>query len=126
MSEKAEDLTVNYSEAGQQLVEELDKQILSKGGWTTILFRYREWDPKKEAFGDDKYTIRRYQKRGGEYRQAVPARAHPCPPPLQTQPRPEPMVPQPILDPARCTVKAVDEPPPEDYHRPARGSDGEP
>jgi len=69
MSEKAEDLTVNYSEAGQQLVEELDKQILSKGGWTTILFRYREWDTKKEAFGDDKYTIRRYQKRGGEYRQ---------------------------------------------------------
>jgi hypothetical protein len=69
MSEKAEDLTVNYSEAGQQLVEELDKQILSKGGWTTILFRYREWDPKKEAFGDDKYAIRRYQKRGGEYRQ---------------------------------------------------------
>jgi hypothetical protein len=69
MSEKAEDLTVNYSEAGQQLVEELDKQILSKGGWTTILFRYREWDPKKDAFGDDKYTIRRYQKRGGEYRQ---------------------------------------------------------
>lgn len=69
MSEKAEDLTVNYSEAGQQLVEELDKQILSKGGWTTILFRYREWDPKKEAFGDDRYTIRRYQKRGGEYRQ---------------------------------------------------------
>lgn len=69
MSEKAEDLTVNYSEAGQQLVEELDKQILSKGGWTTILFRYREWDPKKEAFGDDKYTIRRYQKRSGEYRQ---------------------------------------------------------
>jgi hypothetical protein len=69
MSEKAEDLTVNYSEAGQQLVEELDKQILSKGGWTTILFRYREWDPKHEAYGDDKYTIRRYQKRGGEYRQ---------------------------------------------------------
>jgi hypothetical protein len=69
MTEKAEDLTVNYSEAGQQLVEELDKQILSKGGWTTILFRYREWDPKREAFGDDKYTIRRYQKRGGEYRQ---------------------------------------------------------
>lgn len=69
MSEKAEDLTVNYSEAGQQLVEELDKQILSKGGWTTILFRYHEWDPKREAFGDDKYTIRRYQKRGGEYRQ---------------------------------------------------------
>jgi hypothetical protein len=69
MSEKAEDLTVNYTEAGQQLVEELDKQILSKGGWTTILFRYREWDPKRDAFGDDKFTIRRYQKRGGEYRQ---------------------------------------------------------
>ncbi len=69
MSEKAEDLTVNYSEGDQQLVEELDKQILSKGSWTTILFRYREWDSKKESFGDDKFTIRRYQKRGGEYRQ---------------------------------------------------------
>ena len=69
MSEKAEDLTVNYTEAGQQLVEELDKQILSKGGWTTILFRYREWDAKRDAFGDDKFTIRRYQKRSGEYRQ---------------------------------------------------------
>ena len=69
MTEKAEDLTVNYSEGDQQLVEELDKQILSKGSWTTILFRYREWDAKKDAFGDDKYTIRRYQKRNGEYRQ---------------------------------------------------------
>ena len=69
MTEKAEDLTVNYSEGDQQIVEELDKQILSKGSWTTILFRYREWDSKKEAFGDDKYTIRRYQKRAGEYRQ---------------------------------------------------------
>ena len=69
MTEKTEDLTVNYSEGDQQIVEELDKQILSKGSWTTILFRYREWDSKKEDFGDDKYTIRRYQKRGGEYRQ---------------------------------------------------------
>ena len=50
-------------------MQELDKAVLSKGSWTTILFRYRDWDQAKEAWGPEKYTIRRYQKRNGEYRQ---------------------------------------------------------
>jgi hypothetical protein len=69
MTEKAEDLSVTYVEDGIDVVQELDKAILSRGAWTTILFRYREWDRAKGAYGGDKYTIRRYQKRGGEYRQ---------------------------------------------------------
>ena len=69
MAEKLEDLTVAYSEGGMATVEELDKVILSKGSWTTILFRYRDWDRAKEAWGPEKYTIRRYQKRNGEFRQ---------------------------------------------------------
>lgn len=69
MTEKLEDLTVAYSEGGMETVQELDKAVLSKGAWTTILFRYRDWDKAKEAWGPDKYTIRRYQKRNGEYRQ---------------------------------------------------------
>jgi len=69
MTEKVEDLTVSYTEDGIETTKELGKVILSKGSWTTIVFRYRDWDNAKEDYGPDKYTIRRYQKRGGEYRQ---------------------------------------------------------
>lgn len=69
MTDTVEDLTVSYTEDGIETTRELDKVILSKGSWTTILFRYQDWDKAKESYGPDKYTIRRYQKRGGEYRQ---------------------------------------------------------
>jgi hypothetical protein len=69
MAEKVEDLTVSYTEDGIETTRELGKAILSKGSWTTILFRYQDWDKVKDEYGPDKYTIRRYQKRGGEYRQ---------------------------------------------------------
>ncbi len=69
MTEKVEDLTVSYTEDGIETTKELGKVILSKGSWTTIIFRYQEWDKAKETYSPDKYTIRRYQKRGGEYRQ---------------------------------------------------------
>lgn len=69
MTEKAEDLTVAYMDGGIETVKELDKVILSKGSWTTILFRYQDWDRAKGEFGPEKFTIRRYQKRAGEYRQ---------------------------------------------------------
>lgn len=69
MAETVDELTVSYSEGGTEVVQQLDKEILSKGGWATVLFRYREWDRSKEAYGPEKYTIRRYQKRGGEFRQ---------------------------------------------------------
>jgi len=69
MAERVEELTISYSEGGTELVQELDKVILSKGDWATVLFRYREWDRAKEACGPEKYSIRRYQKRGYEFRQ---------------------------------------------------------
>ncbi|WP_295438363.1 hypothetical protein [uncultured Thiodictyon sp.] len=69
MAETVEDLTVSYTEDGIETSKELDKVILSKGSWTTIIFRYQDWDKAKEVYGPDKFTIRRYQKRAGEYRQ---------------------------------------------------------
>ena len=69
MTEKVEDLTVTYTEDGIETTKELDKVILSKGSWTTIIFRYQDWDRAKSEYGAEKYTIRRYQKRNGEYRQ---------------------------------------------------------
>ena len=69
MAETIDELTVTYTDGGIEVVQELDKAILSKGAWTTILFRFREWDRSKEQYGPEKYTIRRYQKRSGEFRQ---------------------------------------------------------
>jgi len=69
MSETAEDLSITYTEDGIEIVKELDKEVLSKGAWTTIIFRYQEWNRAKGEYGPEKYTIRRYQKRGGQYQQ---------------------------------------------------------
>ena len=67
MSATIEDLTINYEEDGVQVVKETGKEVLSKGAWTTILFRFQNLDRKTGEFGKDLYTIRRYQKRQGEY-----------------------------------------------------------
>ena len=69
MAESIDELTVSYTDDGIETVQELDKAILSRGAWTTILFRYRDWDRAKEAYGPEKYSIRRYQKRNGQYQQ---------------------------------------------------------
>lgn len=69
MASTIDELTVEYTEDGLVTVKELDKVVLSKGAWSTILYRYQDWDRKKEEYGADKYTIRRYQKRNGEYMQ---------------------------------------------------------
>ncbi len=67
MSNTVEDITIHYEEEDLVLVKELDKVILSKGAWTTILFRYQNWNKTKEEYGKEMYTIRRYQKRQGDY-----------------------------------------------------------
>ena len=67
MAETVEELTVQYEEDGQVTVKELDKKVLTKGAWSTIIYRYQDWNRTKEEYGPDKYTIRRYQKRNGEY-----------------------------------------------------------
>ncbi len=69
MASTPDELTINYSEGGIDVVKELDKAVLSKGAWTTILFRYQDWDARKEEYSKDRDSIRRYQKRNGEYQQ---------------------------------------------------------
>jgi len=68
MASTVEEITINYSEDGVLLVKELDKEILSKGAWTTILFRYQDLDRKTGEFGPEKFSIRRYKKSNNEYR----------------------------------------------------------
>ena len=67
MSEKVEDLTIAYEEDGKLLTKELDKAVLTKGAWATVMFRYQAWDKKKEEYGPEKYMVRRYRKMNGVY-----------------------------------------------------------
>lgn len=69
MAETVDELTVEYTDNGVVTVKELDKTVLTKGAWATLIYRYQDFDRKKEEYGPDKYTIRRYQKRNGEYQQ---------------------------------------------------------
>jgi hypothetical protein len=69
VAETADELTVNYEDNGLVTVKELDKKILTKGAWATVIFRYQDWEPAKEQYSQDRFTIRRYQKRNGEYLQ---------------------------------------------------------
>jgi hypothetical protein len=67
MSETIDEITVAFTDQGVEVTKELDKKILSKGAWTTILFKYQDWEAAKNAYGPVKYTIRRYQKRNNQY-----------------------------------------------------------
>jgi hypothetical protein len=67
MSETIEGLTIAFSDDQNEKVRELDKYVLSKGAWTTIMYRYQEWNAAKQDFGPVKYSIRRYQKRNQQY-----------------------------------------------------------
>ena len=69
MASDIDSITIAYEENGQELVRELDKEILSRGAWTTILFKYRDWVRSKNEFGPAKFSIRRYRKLNDEYRQ---------------------------------------------------------
>ena len=67
MASDIDELTINYEEDGKLVVKQLDKSVLTKGAWSTIIYRYQDWNRGKEVYGPDKYSIRRYQKRNGQY-----------------------------------------------------------
>lgn len=67
MASDISEITVNYEEDGVLVVKELEKEVLSKGTWTTIMFKYQQWDKSKSDYGPVLFTIRRYQKRNDEY-----------------------------------------------------------
>lgn len=69
MAETIDDITIDYNEDGVLTTKQLDKMVLTRGAWTTILFRFQTWDKKAQAYGTEGYSIRRYQKKGGVYMQ---------------------------------------------------------
>ena len=69
MAETIDEITIEYEDGGIVTTKQLDKVVLTKGAWSTIMFKYQDWSNKDEAYGRTKYRIGRYQKSKGEYRQ---------------------------------------------------------
>ncbi len=69
MAETVDELTINYRDNEELLVKEIDKEILTKGAWTTIMFLYQDLDRKTKEYGIKKISIRRYKKVSGVSRQ---------------------------------------------------------
>lgn len=60
-------ISINYEEDGILLVKELKKIILSKGAWATLMFLYQEYDRASNNYKPQKVSLRRYQKKDGNY-----------------------------------------------------------
>ena len=67
MAKSVEELSVNYEEDGVLFCRELDRQVLSRGAWATVMFLYQDLNRQSGEYGPAKVTIRRYQKRDGVY-----------------------------------------------------------
>ena len=68
MAETIDDITIQYEEDDQVVVEELDKEVLTRGAWTTIMFKFRQLDRRSGEMGKVQYSVRRYRKMHGEFR----------------------------------------------------------
>jgi hypothetical protein len=68
LAETVEEISIAYEdEDGRLLTKELDKEVLTKGSWATIMFLYQDMNKQTEEYGPPKMRIGRYQKRGGRY-----------------------------------------------------------
>ena len=61
-----DDLSCEWEEDGELTVEQLDKYILTKGAWSTIMYKYRERKPDG-SWGEPKVRVQRYRKQRGRY-----------------------------------------------------------
>jgi len=69
MAETIDDLTIEYEEEDRNIIKQLEKRVLTRGSWTTIMYLFQERDKKTDIYGAPKVSIRRYQKRHGEFKQ---------------------------------------------------------
>ncbi|HEY4183902.1 MAG TPA: hypothetical protein VGP07_02490 [Polyangia bacterium] len=68
MAETLEELTYDYEEDGTLVRKELDRVVLAKGGWATMMFLFQELDRKSGKFRAPKMAVVRFKKSKGTYR----------------------------------------------------------
>ena len=69
MAESIDDLGIEYVEDEKVIIKQIDKNVLTRGNWTTIMYLFQELNKKTDEYSAPKVSIRRYQKRNGVYRQ---------------------------------------------------------
>ena len=68
MAETLDDLSYDYEDEGKLVRKEVNRSVLSKGAWATVMFLYQELDRKTEQFREPKIAIVRFKKSNGVYR----------------------------------------------------------
>jgi hypothetical protein len=68
MAETLDELTYDYEEDGTLVRKEIDRVVLSKGGWATMMFLFQELDRNSGKFRAPKMAIVRFKKSKGTYR----------------------------------------------------------
>lgn len=68
MAETLDELTYNYEDEGVLVRKEIDKVVLTKGSWATVMFLYQELDRASGTFRAPKMAIVRFKKFKGSYR----------------------------------------------------------
>jgi hypothetical protein len=68
MAETIDELTYDYEDEGVLVRKQLDKVVLTKGAWSTVMFLYQELDKTSGTFRAPKIAIVRFKKFKGSYR----------------------------------------------------------
>jgi hypothetical protein len=68
MAETLEELTYDYEDEGTLVRKQIDKAVLTKGSWATVMFLFQELDRAKGKFRPPKMAIVRFKKSKGSYR----------------------------------------------------------
>ena len=68
MAETLEELTYDYEDEGTLVRKQIDKAVLTKGSWATVMFLFQELDRAKGKFRPPKMAIVRFKKSKGTYR----------------------------------------------------------
>jgi hypothetical protein len=68
MSDALDELTYDYEDEGVLVRKQLDRVILARGGWATVMFLYQELDREAGTYRAPKMAIVRFKKWKGAYR----------------------------------------------------------
>ena len=68
MPESLDELTYDYEDEGVLVRKQIDRAVLTKGSWATVMFLFQELDRARGKFRPPKMAIVRFKKSKGSYR----------------------------------------------------------
>lgn len=67
--ETVDELCIDYfEEDGTQTIKQLDKAVLTKGAWATVMFLHQDLNRTTKEYSPAKITIKRFRKMNGTYK----------------------------------------------------------